>query len=140
MIPFIVPTVNFLNGPHYEVIEEDGTLQICFNVTRNNYQGFLNYTTIDGDLFAKGRCFVHTITPISTDIQCYYYSTAGVDFVPFSNSEFLSDQPNINRCVSLQVIDDTLLEDNELLIFRVTADRGLEFDAIILILDTIDSE
>ena len=37
--------VTFLNEP-YEVVEEDGTLQICFNVTRNNYLGFLNYTFI----------------------------------------------------------------------------------------------
>lgn len=39
------PVVTFLNEP-YEVIEENGTLEICFNITRNAYLGDLNYTFI----------------------------------------------------------------------------------------------
>ena len=37
------PDVIFLNEP-YQIGEEDGTLQTCFNVTRNGYQADLNYT------------------------------------------------------------------------------------------------
>ena len=37
------PEVTFLDEP-YQVHEENGSLQVCFNVTRNGYQGDLNYT------------------------------------------------------------------------------------------------
>ena len=77
---------------------------------------------------------------IATSVLCSILASADADFVPFSNSEFLSEQQFVIRCVTLQVIDDTLLEDNELLKLEITADGGVVFDTVITILDTIDSE
>ena len=50
------PEITFLDEP-YQVLEENGTLQVCFNVTRNSYQGDLNYTFTGGS--AQGICVLN---------------------------------------------------------------------------------
>ena len=45
----------------------------------------------------------------------------------------------ITICATLDVIDDSIVEDDEQLLLSVTA-GGLTFEAVITILDTLDSE
>lgn len=49
---FSGPNVTFLGEP-YEVLEESDTLEICFNVTQNSYQGDLTYAFVG--LSAEGK-------------------------------------------------------------------------------------
>lgn len=64
---------------------------------------------------------------------------AGVDFVTTTTNVPVLEEPVVTICATLEVIDDDLLEDNELLQLLVSA-GGLQYRAIITILDTLDSE
>ena len=67
------------------------------------------------------------------------FDIAGVDFIAATTNVPVLEEPVVTICATLDVIDDSLLEDNELLQIVVNA-GGLEYLAIITILDTVDSE
>lgn len=129
------PEVTFLDQP-YQVLEENSTLEVCFNVTRNSYQGDLNYTfagaSAQGVNSDNGQKKLHFIIHL-------IFHIAGVDFIAATTNVPVLEEPVVTICATLDVIDDSLLEDNELLQLVINA-GGLEYLAIITILDTVDSE
>ena len=72
-------------------------------------------------------------------IHLFLFLLAGVDFVAATTNVPVLEEPVVTICATLELIDDSLLEDNELLQLLVSA-GGLQYRAIITILDTLDSE
>lgn len=66
-------------------------------------------------------------------------SAAGVDFVSTTTNVPVLEQPVVTICATLEVIDDLLIENDEQLLLSVTAEN-IVFQAMITILDTLDSE
>jgi hypothetical protein len=62
-----------------------------------------------------------------------------VDFVAATTNVPVLEEPEVTICTTLVVTDDSLLENDELLQLLVSA-GGLQYRAIITILDTVDSE
>lgn len=67
------------------------------------------------------------------------YYVAGVDFVAATTNVPELEESVVTICATLEVIDDSLLEDTELLLLIISA-GGVEYRAFIAILDTVDSE
>ena len=72
------PEVTFLDEP-YQVLEETITLEVCFNVTRNGYEGGLNYSFVgisaQGILYSEilWQFFIASFPIISWGGLCWWY-------------------------------------------------------------------
>ena len=62
-----------------------------------------------------------------------------MDFIAAFTNVPVLEEPVVTICAILVLIDDSLLEDDELLSLLVSA-GGLQYRAFITILDTMDSE
>ena len=62
-----------------------------------------------------------------------------MDFIATTTNVPVLQQPVVTICATLEVTDDSLLEDDELLLLLVMAGVH-QYQAIITILDTVDSE